>query len=109
MRTFAAAAARTAGAAGAATLRTIFLGRELAIAVFIKLLQGGGGVGDFIGVDSPIPIRIEGDHDGSHRRALPSAAGSAGSTRAAFAAGRPFRAWGRLLAILSKGHYRRHG
>lgn len=39
--------------------RAEFVGGELAVAVFIESFEGGGSVGDFVGVDHAVVIRVE--------------------------------------------------
>ena len=50
--------------AGARTRRTKLIRRQLAVAVFVQLQQGLGGVGDFVGREDAVAIRIQRGHDG---------------------------------------------
>src|SRR4051812_35877496 len=90
----------TRGAAfaiAAATLRTLwaqFVHGQLAIAIFIKLLQRGGSIGDFAGVDHAVVVGIERFHQWRRWRA--ASVHSTGSAAGALA--RRALAIGRLTA-----------
>ena len=46
------------------------IGRELTVAIFVERAEGGGGVGDLVGGDDAIVIRIEHANERGRRRAL---------------------------------------
>ena len=52
-------AGRTPGGRSGRMRRTVFVRRELAIAILVEFLQGFGSVGDFIRVDHPVAIGVE--------------------------------------------------
>src|ERR1700743_3460772 len=58
-------------AAAAAKIRPHFVIGEFAVAVLVELLQGGGGVGDFIAGDFVVVIGVERGKDGVHHAGSP--------------------------------------
>lgn len=50
--------------------RSKFVGRQLAIAIFVQRLERGCGVGDFIFIDDAIVVRIESGNQRRRRRAM---------------------------------------
>jgi hypothetical protein len=45
-------------------LRAVFVGRKFAVTVLVQLLQCGGSIRDFVGVDDAVTIGIEHTNDG---------------------------------------------
>src|SRR5271169_5908499 len=84
------AAAMPAGSASAG--RHEFVGRELAVAIFVQCLQGGRGVGNFIGINHAVVVGVEGGDDRRDRWMVgPTRAGPGGrpiGTRPAHSLGR---------------------
>jgi hypothetical protein len=58
----------SSGAAGTTTwpLRAVFIGRDFAVAVLVKLLQRLAGLGELGGVNDSVPIEIKRGNDGMH-------------------------------------------
>jgi hypothetical protein len=94
-------------------LRTIFLGGYLAIPILVELLQGLAGLGDFIGVNYPVLVKVECLDKRVHGALATHAAGTTGAAGAATRSSRatvttrrtlPF---GTLIGVLSREEARR--
>src|SRR5581483_5236295 len=92
---------RTAFAIGTALrrMRTQFIHRQFAIAVFVERAQRRRRVRDFVFVEHAVVVGVERGH---HRRHGPATAGSARTARTAgaFAARRTLAAVGRVTAVV---------
>lgn len=93
---FTTGSARTAGTA--TTYRTVFFGRNLAVVVFVQLLQRGRGVGDLRFVEDAVAIGIKCHHQGQARY-------GASFTATASLAGRTVALWG-FVSLLGKDEHR---
>jgi len=80
--------------------RTIFVRSELAIAIFIELLQGLGRLGDLVGVNDAIPIEVEGGNDRRDGRTISLRSGTGAG---AFSGWRTARSAGVRRKILVGG------
>jgi hypothetical protein len=54
--------------AGTGTRRTVLVGRQLAVAVFVQLQQGERSIGDFNSGEDAVAIGIQRGHDGRDGR-----------------------------------------
>ena len=77
-----AGATRATGPALAAGARSeVLVARQFPVAIFVELLQRGGRVGDFVGVNHAIVIRVERKDEGGLRSWTAGATLATGSAR----------------------------
>jgi len=79
----------------------VFITREFAVAIFIQRLEGGAGVGDFIGVNDAVVVGVQGRDDGRHRAMSTGASRATMTTLSARAAAGPVL--GRGAGVLRVG------
>ena len=111
LTTFARRPALTAGATLATaltalplrTLRANLFRRQLAVAILVKRLQRGGGIGDFLLVDHAIMVRIQRGHQRPTHHALSAALTTLAGTALTATLARRTSTAGALRLILSQG------